>query len=169
MVVPLLFGVGCLVVLALACLTRQEYGRNDAVLAALGLFASYAITKVAGYGVSWSQAHRLYPALDLAMVAVIMQLWWAKPEMWKLAIGFALLTKLIIHVCYWSWGAQAAGNGGSYVLLLNILFGFELLFAAWAGGRIVGNHLVRLLSDHRRAGHGYDPEGARPAHKVGRK
>ncbi len=158
MFVPLAFVAACLIVLATALATRRDHKSADSVWLAACLTVSCVGTNALGYTVmSWNGVRILYPWIDFAILIFVLRLFWLRPVVWKVALIFALLNKLIIHAVFWLSGA--AWTPYDYVLCCNILFAEELIIVLAPGGISIGRRILHI------AGGSTDPGWVRAARR----
>lgn len=75
---------------------------------------------------------RLYPIIDAVAGATAFTAWLTRRKPWKLCLSLLFLAECGLHFDFWlAWPANA--NLYSYILMNNLLFAAQLLFAASPG------------------------------------
>lgn len=140
-----LFGIGCVVAGCISLLADADEW-HDAVVASALLTASWALSNVA-----WvMNALQAFPLLDVALAvyfffaALNHYLATGSYADWRASIFLCLLAQLCLHVAYAILGE---GYYTAYALLLNALFGLQLISVASTG---VPNGLASLSRICRR-------------------
>lgn len=131
---PALFGLGCLATIAFAVRTLDGNA----------MFLSVVLTAVwAASNVGW-QADTLgmFPIMDLPFALIALSLWRIERRDWQLAVLMLAVAQLILHVDYAVYGRDFELT---YLALLDITFGLQLLAVSSRGIGNVGSDLRRWL------------------------
>lgn len=143
MIVPILFGMACLIVLGVSYGARRMGSPADGLILALCLIGSWALTNTMGYATGdWAAVRMTHPFIDMAILTVALTLFWRHPAAWKVAIVLALLTKMGAHAAFFL--LDGAWSPTHYTLLCNLIFAEELLIVFGAGGLSVGRHFLHI-------------------------
>jgi|SRR5882762_8626798 len=159
---PAIFGLACLTVLALSWFTRRHQRNAHTVDMSFALIAAWSWSKIIAAMFGWDGARALYPEADIATMVLVMRLWRAEPGLWKLAIGFVQLTKLIVHVDFRFWSGGGTDALYLYGLRLNILFGIAICYTALPSGIAIWRLVRAPVSGGRNSHHGALPAPGAP-------
>jgi len=160
------FFIACVAVLTLSVMTRNLYGRADAIALSVCLCGSWLVSKMIAHDGNlwltfstrgnWEAARQAYPTIDAVIMTIVVFLCvQGRAELWKIGVGSTIFTKLAIDLIY----AYAGLNTGirpdaAYQVMMNAGFALEIAFVSCPGGWALANHYRRncLLDRSRRLG-----------------
>ncbi len=148
---PLLDGPSAGLGIAVASVTAMNLWLRPRHAVAISwlLCGMWAYSKAAAFVWGWDTARLLYPAADVLALSTGLFLWWIRPAQWKLGIVYAYLTKLVIHVLFWSQGQSTPHTHDqiyNYALAQNIMYGLAVMFASLPGGGVIASAVGSWLS-----------------------
>jgi hypothetical protein len=152
-IVALSFGLAAFAVVAVsAAAWKAEMHRYGDAFAASGmLFMTWSISNILTALYKPPDCWKAYPVMDLICGVIVMWMWSTKPAPWKLLLAGLFVFDCIVHVAFWLQPSKTWNVQYLYTLVLNVVFGAQLLVAAWPGGARLGAGLIHRLPD--RAGH----------------
>lgn len=153
------FGAGVLIAGASAAYAARKGDGGHALLCAGALAVIFAASNIRYALTSDPRSMGFYCLMDAGASFLVLELLRRRPIAWKWALLAFLVASLISHVWFWAASSRTWEALYSYVLIINLLFGAELVCVAYGGGR----HAWRFLGDiagHRLSGGRADPYGA---------
>lgn len=129
---------------------RPRHADPSAVWAALGICALWLLYVIVK-SMNMPDTFVFSAVMDLAAIFAVTRLYQRQKTLWKVALAFAFLAQLCLHVVYGGLSDRSALTQWRYSTGLDVFYVIQLLAIASPGGRRGLRYLHSVLDSRRAA------------------